>query len=211
MVPLAMDGLYTVLFVLCVIGGIVGLLAWAVRAGGKIQAAQEAALTQLATQHGLTVRPHGDSREFSATSGEDGALRMSTSHDQKPGLGSRDHLRLVARSAKALPAIVVRNRELAGDVSELAPSFHELSTGDADFDARFITSVEDDAAARALLDTHKTELASFSTRARSGLELLKLGSEVVLMIDTTFERDFFKDGRANRAMELVKRLAAGTP
>ncbi|HEX7604178.1 MAG TPA: hypothetical protein VF316_21315 [Polyangiaceae bacterium] len=203
-----MAGLVSVLFVLAVIGSIVAMFVLLARAGAKIQAAEDAALTQLATQHGLTVRPSG-SREFSASSGEDGALRMSTSHDTKPGNGSRDHLRLVARSTRALPAIVVRNRELAGEVTELSPSFHELSTGDAEFDARFVTSVEDDAAARALLDAHKAELASFSTRARSGLELLKLGSEVVLMIDTTFERDFFKDGRADRAMQLVKRLATG--
>jgi len=197
------------LFVVCVLLGVVALFYFSIRSGGKLIAARDAKLVAIATSHGLTVKPSSGALQFAAEGTAVGTpLRLAVESVSTRRHGSREMLRVVARAMAPRPAISV-HRRADTERTESGPTFHEVSTGDDDFDRLFITSVEDDAAALDFLSTVRAELLPFEGASLSGVESFKVGSEVALIVDCTHPR-FFEQDWLEKAVGLVLRLASNT-
>jgi hypothetical protein len=187
---------------------IILLIWWLSRSGGKLIAAENAALAAIATARGLTVKPLPNSLMFSADGTIAGVtVRVATEYVDKGRGHRREVLRVVARPLGPRPAIMIRRRDEAG--IELGPSFHELPSGEAAFDALFTTSVEDDAAATDFMASLRPDLVALGAGPlSSGVHTFKCGSEIVLVMDCTFDKKAFTDGRAAKAIDLILRIAS---
>jgi hypothetical protein len=195
------------IFVVCVVLLIVGGFTWAMRSGMKVEAARDAKLVQVATGHGLTVKPSLLLPMVFAAEGTVAGAPMRLAVDQ---VNSRRHgtqqvLRVIVRATAPRPTISVHRRD--SERTELGPTFHEVSTGDNEFDRLFVTVVEDDAAALDFLSTVRADLLPFEGASLSGVQSFKVGSEVALAVDCTHPR-FFEGGHLERAIDLVLRLTS---
>ena len=193
----------------CVVLGVLAFVVYAIRAGGKLVAARDAKLAQVAASHGLTVKRSSAALIFAAEGTAAGTpLRLAVERMNTRSHGTREVLRVVARATAPRPAISVHRRD-ESERTEAAPTYHEISTGDDEFDRLFITAVEDDAAALDFLSTVRADLLPFEGASLSGVQSFKVGSEVALVVDCTHPR-FFVQGSLEKAVELVLRLA-GSP
>ena len=202
------------LVVVVLVLALVVVLVWlAMRSGGNLIAARNATLARVASGQGLQVRTTGDVLLFAADGTTAAGVPLRINLDRVSGTGHNrgTHwvLRLVARPNGPRPAILARLRRRASTLTENAPNLHEISTGDAAFDGLFVTAVENDDEALALLRSGLlTALAELRTTPLSGVEVLKVGSEVALNIDCTFDSGFFDDGRLERAIAIVVGVAS---
>ncbi len=197
-----------------VVVGVLIAVGWAaVRGGGKVLAARSQKLAEIAASLGLQIRPTPLAHLFSAegTTPQGVGLRISLDRVVRRGHGGGNRwlLRLVGRPRGPLPAVLVRHRLRGGELAETTPSLHEISTADDAFDSVFVTSVEHDAASLSLLGPSvRAGLLGLGTKL-AGVQSLKVGGEVALAVDCTFDHAFFADGRVDEAVALVLRLAAG--
>jgi hypothetical protein len=176
-------------------------LAWAAsRGGGKLLAARNAKLTEVAGSLGLTVRavphPHLFSAEGTTPTGV--PLRLGIDRVLRSGRGGSNRwlLRLAGRPLGPRPALLVRHRLRGGELGEPTPSLHEISTGDEDFDTAFFTFVEDDAAALRVLGAPvRAGLLALGTKL-SAIQSLRVGGEVALAFDFTFDHTFTRSTSA---------------
>jgi hypothetical protein len=207
-------GSLTAIVVPIVVLAVVVALGWAaMRGGGKLLAARNAKLAEVAASLGLKVRatahPHLFSAEGTTPTGV--PLRLSIDRVLRRGRGGGNCwlLRLAGRPLGPRPALLVRHRLRGGELTEPTPSLHEISTADDAFDTAFVTSVEDDTAALGVLDPSvRAGLLELGTKL-AAVQSLKVGGEVALAFDCTFDHAFFTDGRLDKAVALVLRLAAG--
>jgi hypothetical protein len=190
--------------------GLLVLLSWLSRSGARLIASRNARLAQLATSHGLTVTPSPDAMLFAASGVTPSGVPLRLSVDRIVGAQGRTRwqFRAVARPVVARPALVICNRARATALAVAAPSLHEVSSGDPAFDQIYASHAEEDAPARALLDQLRADLLTLGPIAISGMEMLKVGSEIALVFDSTLDTRFFEDGRLEKALDLTLRLAS---
>lgn len=204
MTPLVVAGLLVAFLVLVV---------WLSKGGEKLIAARNAKLAAIAAAHGLAVAPVADPMLFAAEGALASGCGLRVRVDRVKGHsgGTRFVLRVVARPTRARPHLLVRLRRRAEPLEEGGLALHELTTGDAAFDERFVTSVTNDAAAAPLIARAVPALLALGRSPVDGVESLVCGAEVAITVDCSFDAKLFEDGRAEAVVALAIALAGDPP
>jgi hypothetical protein len=212
--------------VVSVLLGTVAFVVWVIvtltRRHTQFLAKRNSELRAVATARGLVVAPSKDDQLFSAEGTTPGGVPLRIAIDRvirrgPDGAAPDFVMRIVARSIGTPPAIIVRDRR-SSETTEVAPDLHELSTRHTAFDEHFRTWAADDEAALTTLASDAREIllelgkARFGKSGRElwvGIDSFRVGSEVALITNIRFPVGFFAEGRIERAVDLVVRLASG--
>jgi hypothetical protein len=197
------------LVVAALLVGFLVIVVWLSKGGEKLVAARNAKLAAIAAARGLAVEPSDDPMLFAAAGSTPWGcgLRVRVDRVKAQAGGTRFVLRVVARPKRDRPHVLVRLRRRAEPLEEGGLTLHEVATGDAAFDERFVTSVASDAAAAPILARAVPALLALGSSPIDGVESLVCGAEVAIAVDCSFDAKLFEDGRAEAVVALALALA----
>jgi hypothetical protein len=191
--------------------GFLALVWWLSKGGEKLVAERNAKLRAQAAANGLEVEPQDDAMRFVAKGTTPTGLELSLRVDRVdvPGHGTRWLYRVIARPKRPLSPVVMRLRRRAEPTEDGGPRLHERATGDAEFDARFVTRVETDSASASIVERARAAIDALGATPIGGVESFSAGAEVSLAFDCSFDTKLFEDGRADAMVASVIAIASG--
>jgi hypothetical protein len=186
------------LWLLGVVLFVVGLLRLMTWQGGKLLEARKQAFADAARKLGLALSAEDQPLALEGTL-RGVPLRVEVARVQS-GRRHRDVVRFTARPLRPLPTVIVRERQRA--VLDAVPGHAEWRTGDQAFDAVFVVHAQNEAEAKALLDT---ELRAELLAGGHAAELAMFDASQIVLAFPVIDQTLFSLARIERT---VQRLVA---